>query len=123
MFYKPVEMLQKLSLLIPCDSTGVFLARIFHIYQHSVGTVGCFVKASIRVTKPRCRIKKKKKIKNFIIRTRGPLNLADTTNYVTITNASVLLKKRLSMRGKVVFGPTSYTIKRKKFLKSFARIL
>lgn len=116
-------MLQKLSLIIPCDSTGVFLARIFHIYQHNIGTVGTFVKASIRVTKPRCKIKKKKKIKNFLIRTRNPLILPDSSYVIHLNNSSVLLKRRLSMRGKVVFGPTTYTIKRRKFLKSFARIL
>lgn len=116
-------MLQKLSLIIPCDSTGVFLARIFHIYQHKVASVGSFVKASIRVTKPRCKVKKKKKIKNFIIRTKFPLILPDTSFFITNANASVLLKKRLSTRGRVLFGPTTYTIKRRKFLKSFARVL
>ena len=116
-------MLQKLSLIIPCDSTGVFLARIFHIYQHEVASTGSFVKASIRVTKPRCRIRKKKKIKNFVIRICNQLCLPDNSVFRTLTNSSVLLKKRLSMRGRVIFGPTTYTIKRKKFLKSFAKIL
>lgn len=116
-------MLQKLSLLTPCDSTGVFLVRIFHIYQHTYAAPGSFVKTSVRVTKPKCRIKKKKKIKNFIIRTKCPFLLRDSSNFTMFINSSVLLKKRLSMRGKVIFGPTTYTIKRKKFLKSFIRVL
>ena len=116
-------MLQKLSLLIPCDSTGVFLSRIFHVYQHNVGSVGVFVKASIRVTKPRCRIRKKKKMRAFIVRTAYPHYLPDRSYFVTTVNAGVLLKKRLSMRGRIVFGPAIYTVKRRKFLKSFARVI
>lgn len=54
-------MLQKLSLVIPCDSTGVFLTRLFHIYQHNVANIGSFIKISVRITKPKCKIKKKKK--------------------------------------------------------------
>lgn len=99
------------------------MTRIFHIYQHKVGTVGVFVKASVRVTKPRCRIRKKKKMRAFIVRTAYPHYLPDRSHFVTITNAGVLLKKRLSMRGRIVFGPAVYTVKRRKYLKSFARVI
>lgn len=118
-----VEMLQKLSLVVPCDSTGVFLARIFHVYQKNVASVATFTKVSVRLTKPRCRIRKKKKLRSFIVRTVYPVMLKDTSVFFTKTNSAVLLKKRLSMRGRVTFGPASYLVKRKKFLKSFARIL
>lgn len=116
-------MLQKLSLVIPCDSTGVFLSRIFHIYQHNVASVGVFTKVSIRVTKPRCRIRKKKKMRAFIVRAVFPHYLPDRSYFLTSINAAVLLKKRLSMRGRIVFGPAVYTVKRRKFLKSFARVI
>ena len=116
-------MLQKLSLLIPCDSTGVFLNRIFHIYQHKVARISSFVKTSVRLTKPKCRIKKKKKIKSFIVRTTYPFQLPDQSYFLFQTNNGVLLKKRLSTKGRIVFGPTTYTIKKRKFLKSFAKIL
>lgn len=116
-------MLQKLSLVIPCDSTGVFLTRLFHIYQHNVANIGSFIKVSVRITKPKCKLKKKKKLRSFLIRSCNTNILPDTSHWLTSTNNSVLLKKRLSMRGKVVFGPTTYIIKRRKFLKSFAKIL
>lgn len=116
-------MLQKLSTVVPCDSTGVFLARIFHVYQKNIADIATFVKVSVRVTKPRCRIRKKKKLRSFIVRTVSPIALPDSSIFRTTVNASVLLKKRLSMRGRVTFGPASYLVKRKKFLKSFARVL
>ncbi len=121
--YFKVEILQKLSLLIPCDSTGVFLSRIFHIYQHNYASVGVFTKVSIRVTKPRCRVRKKRKLRAFIVRTAYPHYMPDRSFFITTVNSGVLLKKRLSMRGRIVFGPAIYTVKRKKFLKSFARVL
>lgn len=107
----------------PCDSSGVFLIRVFHIFQHNFGTVGSFVKASVRVRKPRCRLRKKKKIKSFLVRANYPLRLPDTCALVYTTNACLVLKKRLQVRGRVIFGPTTYLIKRRKFLKSFARVL
>lgn len=110
-------------MLIPCDTTGVFLTRIFHIYQRKVGKTGVFCKTSVRLTKPKCRIKKGKKYKNFIVRSVYPLLLKDGSYYSYINNASVLIKKRLTMKGRVVFGPTTYHIKKKKFLKSFAKVL
>lgn len=74
-----VEILQKLSVAIPCDSTGVFLVRIFQIYQYNFAKIGTFVKASIRETRPLNKLKKKRKVKNFIIRTKKYLQLADTS--------------------------------------------
>lgn len=118
-----VEILQKLSTSRPCDSSGVFLVRVFHIYQHNFGTVGSFLKASVRVRKPRSRLRRKKKIKSFLVRARYPLRLPDTATVVYSTNACLVLKKRLQVRGRVIFGPTTYLIKRRKFLKSFARVL
>lgn len=116
-------MLQKLSCLIPCDSTGVFLIRVFHVYQYNFAKVGSFVKASIRVTQPKNFLRKKRKVKSFIIRTKFKFLMPDTSHYVYSQNNSIILKKRLKSRGRVVMGPTSYSIKRKKFLKSFVKII
>lgn len=108
---------------IPCDSTGVFLVKIFQIYQQIYGKVGVFIKSSIRETRPFNKLKKKRKFKNFIIRTRKFLNLPDTSYYIHSENNVLILKKRLHLRGRVILGPTTYMIKRKKFLRSFVRIL
>lgn len=108
---------------IPCDSTGVFLVRVFHIYQHNVGEVGSYIKSSVRETRPFNKIKKKRKVKTFIVRAKKFLLLPDTSWYTHTQNNVVILKKRLYIRGRVVLGPTTYMIKKKKFLKSFVKIL
>jgi ribosomal protein L14 len=97
--------------------------RIFHIFQHTVGTIGSFLKASVRVRKPRSRLRRKRKVRSFLVRAKYPYQLPDTSLVTYSINNVLVLKRRLQIRGKVVFGPTTYTIKRKKFLKSFARVL
>ena len=99
------------------------MVRIFQIYQNNFGKVGSFVKASIRETRPLNRLKKKRKVKNFIIRTKRYLQLPDTSWYIHTENNLLILKKRLYARGRVILGPTTYLIKRKKFLRSFVKIL
>lgn len=49
--------------------------------------------------------------------------LPDTSFFKFNINNSIILKKRLHARGKVIMGPCTYTIKRKKFLKSFIKLI
>lgn len=118
-----VDILSKLSLLIPCDSSGVFLVKLIHVYQSKYAKIGSFIKISIRETRPKNFLKKKKKYKSFILRTKIRTLLCDTSWYKSYQNNCVILKKRLQLRGRVVMGYTSYLIKRKKFLKSFVKII
>lgn len=85
--------------------------------------LGVFFKVSIRVTKPRCRIRRRRKTRSFLVRSVYLKKLRDTTTFRTPNNNNLILKKRLHIRSKVVYGFTSYTIKRKKLLKSFVRIM
>lgn len=66
-------------MMIPCDSTGVYLVRIFQIYGRKTAKIGTFVKASIRETKPENRFKKKRKYKNFVIRVKNKTLYPDTS--------------------------------------------
>lgn len=66
-------------MMIPCDSTGVHLVRIFQIYSKNYANIGTFVKASIRETKPENRFKKKRKYKNIVIRVKYKTIYPDTT--------------------------------------------
>lgn len=116
-------MLQKLSSLIPSDSTGVFLVRLFQVYRDKVAKVGNFIKTSIRDTRPKNFLRKKRKVKSFVIRSKFKLFFFDTTSLWYNTNNCVILKKRLHTRGRVVLGPTTFLIKRKKFLRSFIKVL
>lgn len=68
-------------------------------------------------------MKKKKKVKNFLIRAVKFYILPDTSFFQFSENTNIILKKRLHARGKVLMGPCTYTIKRKKFLKSFVKLI
>jgi len=109
-------------LLIPADKCGVDIVKVFHLYKgfsrkHSF--IGDFVKVSVKKVVPGNIIKKKSKLKGILVRTKFAINLKDGTNYNFKENNVVLLKKRLTPRGKEIVGPTSRMLKRKKFISSF----
>ena len=108
---------------MPCDSSGVYLARLFHTYQRTPALVGSFVKVSVRVCKPRAKLRKKRKTRAFVVRCVARFTNPDTSSYNYISNNNLNLKKRLQIRGKSVYGPATYRIKRRKFLKSFVKVL
>lgn len=110
-------------MLVPCDSTGVFLVRLFHVYQRNYAKTGTFAKVSLRETRPFNRLAKKKKMKSFVVRTVYKLKLRDSSEYSYNINNCILLRKRLYPRGRVLLGPMSFTIRRKKLHKSFVKIL
>ena len=97
--------------------------RIFHLYRGSFrksSFVGDFVKTSVQKTSPNNWIKKKTKLKSIIIRTSFRNINLDGSSFVFKENSSILLKKRLTPKGKEVVGPVVRQIKRKKFVASFA---
>jgi large subunit ribosomal protein L14 len=113
----------KETVLIPADKCGVETVKVFHLYKgfnrkHSF--VGDFVKISVKRVVPDNWIKKKTKLKGILVRTKFNINLIDGTNYRFKENNVVLLKKRLTPKGKEILGPTSRKLKRKKFTSSFA---
>lgn len=81
------------------------------------------MKVSVRVCKPRAKLRKKKKTRAFVVRAVCGFLNPDTSVYYHITNNILSIKKRLQIRGRSVWGPTSYTIKRRKFLKSFVKVM
>lgn len=74
-------------------------------------------------TAPNNWIKKKSKIKGILIRTKFLINNNDGASFYFKENNVILLKKRLSPKGKEVVGPSVRKIKRKKFVSSFAGAL
>jgi ribosomal protein L14 len=115
--------LLKESLLIPADKCGVDSVRIFHLYRgfnRKSSYVGDFVKTSVQKTSPNNWIKKKTKLKSIIVRTSFRNFNLDGCSFRFKDNSSILLKKRLTPRGKEVVGPIVRSIRRKKFVASFA---
>ena len=117
-------MIQKNSVIKPADSSGVLKSRVFHVYKGSKGRlafVGDFLKTSSREVKIDNPVKKKSKIKSFLIRTKFNINRKDGSFISFKKNSIILLKKRLSPRGKSIRGPVVRIIKRKKFISSFRK--
>lgn len=119
-------MIQKHTYLIPADRCGVFWVKTFHLYGgwfRKQSYVGDFIKVSVRDTKANNKLKKKTKIAGIIIRTKKEIIKADNSHIKFKQNSVVLLKRRMTPKGREVFGPISSTIKRKKFKSSFPKIV
>jgi len=117
-------MIQKNSIIKPADSCGVIKSKIFHVYRGSKGKlafVGDFLKSSAKLVKPENPIKKKTKSRSFLIRTSFIVNRIDGSYISFKKNSIILLKKRLTPKGKSIRGPILRVIKRKKFISSFKK--
>lgn len=108
------------------DKCGVWWVSVFHLYKGFKRTVsknGNFVKVSVKNTRPDNWVVKKTKINGIIILTKKEIRLKDGSYFKFKFNNIILLKKRLTAKGKEIVGPGLKTIKRKKFLMSFSGIL
>lgn len=116
-------MIQKQSKLVPTDQCGVFWVRVFHLYrggQRKVSHIGGFVKTSAIVVKTDNWLKKKSKVRGVIVRVRKESIKRDRSFIKFKTNNIVLLKKRLTPRGKELLGPVDEKVRRRKFVSSFS---
>ena len=114
-------MIKKESLLIPVDRCGVKIVKCFHILQgfrHTTAFVGQFLRISSRKVKATSRIRKGKKLKSILIRTYYKNHKKDGSFFSIFSNGCVVLKKRLTPRGKKIRGPISTLIRRRKFTNS-----
>lgn len=119
-------MIQKGTYLIPVDKCGVWWVNTFHLYSgfyKKSGKVGNFIKISVRLTRPNNWLEKKTKTNGLVILTKKEFSNLDGSYFKFKNNNCVLLKKRLTTRGKEIIGPSLKGIRRKKFLMSFSGIL
>lgn len=117
-------MIQKSTVFKPADNCGILRARVFHVYKSSKGRVACigdFVKCSALEVLPDNPLKKKTKTRGILIRSIFRSHRRDGLVVVFKKNACVLLKKRMTPRGSYLRGTIPITIRRKKFLSSFAK--
>lgn len=117
-------MIQKSTVLKPADNCGVIKVKVFHVYKGSKGKLaflGDFAKISCKLVKPENPIKKKTKSKSLIIRTKFSVSRKDGSFISFKKNSLILLKKRLTPKGKSIRGPVVRLIKRKKFISSFKK--
>lgn len=119
-------MLQKLSKVIPLDKCGVWQTKIFHIYGGSKkrnAYSGNFVRISVKKTKPNNSVQKGTKSNSIVINTKFKTIKRDGTLFKFKFNTNILLKKRLTPRGRELYGIVPFNIKRKKFVSSFPGII
>lgn len=119
-------MIQKQTYLIPGDRCGVFWVKTFHLYgnwKKKYSKLGEFIKVSVKNVRPESKIKKRIKLVGFIIRNKKECFKSDCSFLKFKQNNVILLKKRLTPKGKEIFGPIPWIIKRKKFRASFPSIL
>lgn len=117
-------MIQKNTIIKPADNCGVIKSKVFHVYKGSKGKlayVGDFLKTSCKLVKPENPIKKKTKIKAILLRTIFKIYRKDGSFIFFKKNSIVLLKKRLTPKGKAIRGPVVRVVKRKKFISSFKK--
>ena len=119
-------MIQKNSIIEPADNCGVLKTNVFHVYKGGKGRLGFtgdFLKVSVREIILDSLVKKKSKHKSILIRTNFFTKKKDGSIFYFKNNALILLKKRLTPRGKTLNGPIMSVIKRKKFVSSFSKIV
>ena len=119
-------MIQKSSILVPSDKSGVYTVNTFHLYRgfsRKFSKFSEYIKISVRKTKPENLLTKKTKRKAVIIRTKKAVTLGDGTLVRFNYNGVVILKKRLTPEGKEIFGPIIRNFKKKKFLSSFSGLI
>ena len=116
-------MVQKRSVISVMDKCGVWTVRLFHLYKgfnRKIAYSGTFIKASVQTTRPDNWIGKTSKVHGIIIGTKSQIKKRDGSKLFFKLNTVVLLKKRMTPRGKEINGPIIFSLRKRKFRTSFA---
>jgi large subunit ribosomal protein L14 len=119
-------MIQKESFLRPVDRTGVYWVKTFHLYKgfnRRASFVGNFIKISIRKLKPESFLKKKGKSIALIVKSKYHTTKLDGSKIKFYTNACILIKRKMVLRSKDVFGSADRKLRRKKLFFKFPGVL
>lgn len=115
-------MLQKESFFAPSDSSGIFTVKVIETRRCSRrkhAKIGKFLRAVIKTTKPRFSKKRKRRIRALTIRSSHWMRKSDGMCFKFKDNTGVLLRRRMNSLGRDIIGPTSKSLKIKKFKKAF----
>ena len=124
-----------MSLTRVIDNCGVKITKTIHHYFgffKQTSHIGHFMKVSVRKRKKNYswvkskRIvtpRKGKRLKAYLIKSRYGITKGDGSKIRYKFNGNVILKKRLTIKGKYTKGPFLYGLNRRKILKSFAGLL
>lgn len=116
------------------DNTNVRWVKIFHLYRgfhRKVTALGFFVKGSARVVEPpRVEYKgfkykyslKGDICRSIIVRTNKSVNYLDGASLQLWGNSGFLIKKKQEPKSRFLNGPTTRTLRRKKFITLFKTV-
>ena len=128
-------MIKKRTVLDIADNCGVVKARVIHHifgFKKQTTRPGHFNKVTVRKraadyvwlkSKKVKIVKKGKKLKAYFIRPKFRHAKTDGSTVRFKLNHSVILKKRMTIRGKYVHGPFLYGLRRRKIIGSFAGLI
>ena len=128
-------MISKETWLSVSDNTNVRWLKVFHLYKgfrrrHS--TLGLFIKGSARVVEPprleykgfKFKFNKKGNIcRALVVRCKFKLRRRDGSVIWFLENSGILIKKKQNVKSKYIQGPTTVSLKRKKFKTLFKTVL
>lgn len=115
-------MIQKGTRLVVIDKSGIITANVFQIYKgstHKSAKPGDFLKISAKKVRPNKRFKKGKKSKAILVTTLFRRLKKDGSYVRSLLNTCVLLRRRMTPRGRELRGPVFYGLKRRRFSSSF----
>lgn len=118
-------MFQKESFSIPSDSSGIYLVKIIQTRRCGTtrhATTGHFLRVVIKNIKVSLKRRRKKKSRSICIRSKMFFYKNDQTSFRYSDNALVVLKKRMNVAGREIYGPTSKNLKIKKFKIAFQKV-
>ena len=119
-------MIKKATILNVSDKCGVWTVKAFHLYKgfnRKTAYANNFIKASVKTTKPDNWIGATSKVHGIVMLTKFFNIKPDGSNIRIYKNTVVLLKKRMTPRGKELFGPVLFSLRKKKFRISFPGII
>jgi len=108
------------------DKCGVYTVNIFHLYggfKRRWTRLGNFIKVSCRSISKKNSTDKKLKLRAFVVYTKYNIKKSDGSRLKFKFNSCVLLKKRLTPKGKELFGPCVFELNRKKFMSTFVNCI
>ncbi len=128
-------MIFKQTWLSVSDNTNVRWLQVFHLYKgffRKSTKTGFFIKGTARVVEPprieykgfKVKYNKKGDIcRGLLIRTKYNTKKLDGSSIYFSSNDTILLKKKQEVKSKYLYGPVSFSIRRKKFLTLFSNVL
>jgi large subunit ribosomal protein L14 len=112
-------MIQVQTYLTIADNTGVKKIMCIRILKSNkkYASIGDIIIGVVKKTLPNKVIKRSAIVRAVIVRTKKKINRSDGTSICFDDNAAVIISLDNNPKGTRIFGPITYELREKKFLK------